>query len=257
MVQIACGCTKQGPGELCERGKKLFAAATQAFQALINGTTTIAGGERWTAYTLAHLAYSDHLRGWWEGDVKVQRGMEGWILSIRICGRWIGHFGTQDEKLVREWLEVQGYQQLVGMGEEAKDRLSGYYRKSDARTVVEGNVPSPLSSEQAGTMGISSEHMGKFAEQAITSDASSSSADLKTQVTVLITLLIARIPNTPTVVAQLFVQRRAANLLRSHGIQVGLQDEQVIQELIKEAVQQKERIQQEKMPTCSLGELEK
>ena len=70
----------------------------------------------------------------------------------------------------------------------------------------------------------------------------SSSVDLKTQVTILVALQIARIPNTPTVVERLFVQRRAVNLLRTHGIQVGSQDERVIQELIEEAVQQKEQM---------------
>ena len=243
MAQIAaCGCTDQGPSETCERGKKLFAAAVQAFQALINGTTTIAGDERWAAYTLAHLAYRDHLRGWWEGDVKVQRGVEGWMISIRFSGRWIGHFDTRDENQVREWLQVQGYQQFVGMGEGTKDHLSGYYRKGDTRLVIEGNMPPHLSSEQVSGMGMSGDQMGKPTAQAIPSSVPSPSVDRKTQVTVLITLLIARIPKTPTVVERLLVQRRAANLLRAHGIQVGPQDERVIQELIEEAVQQKERM---------------
>lgn len=242
MVQISCGCTSQHPGSMCGQGKKLFATANQALQALVNEKAAIAGNERWVLYTLAHLAYSDHLRGWCEGDVKVQRGMQGWIIFTRFCGRWISHFGTQDENLVYDWLQVQGYQQFVGMGEGAKDHLSGYYRKNAARTVVGRNLSSFLSSEQADDIGVSSERPKKFAEQAIASDVSSPSVDLKTQVIILITLLIARIPNTPTAVEQLLVQRRAANLLRAHGIQIGLQDERAIQKLIKEVVQRKERM---------------
>jgi hypothetical protein len=232
MVQIAaCGCTKQGPGETCERGKKLFGAAAQAYQAMIAGTTAIAGEEWWAEYTLAHLAYSDHLLGWCDRDVKVQRGMVAWMVFIRFCGRWVMHFGSQEEDLVREWLQIQGYQQFVGMGKKAKNRLSGYYRKGDAHVVFEGNVPLQIG-------GIPSGRTEKLAEQPV----AASSVDLKAQVTVLVALLVARIPNTPTVVERLFVQRRAAALLRTHGIQVGPPDERVIQELIEEAVQQKERM---------------
>jgi hypothetical protein len=236
MALSSCGCTRQSP--TCERGKKLFAAAAQAFQALGDGTATIAGDELWAAYTLAHLAYIDHLRGWWEGDIKIQRGMDAWMISIRLCGRWIFHFGTQDESLVREWLQVRGYQQFVGKGEHAKDRLSGYYRKGAA---VEGNMSPLLSSEQMNNTSVPDKHMGQFAEQEFTLGIPSQT-DLKTQVAIYIALLVARIPHALTVVEGLFVQRRAANLLRAREIQVGPQDEWTLRELIDEAVQQKERM---------------
>lgn len=242
MGQSSCGCTRQSP--TCERGKKLFATAAQAFQVLVDGTATIASDERWVAYTLAYLAYLDHLRGWWEGDLKVQRTMETWMISIRCCGRWIFHFGMQDESLVREWLHVRGYQHFVGKGEHAKDRLSGYYRKGDVRVdslVVEGNMPPLLSAEHINSTGVSGEHPERLAAQEITPGIPSQT-DLKTQVAMYIALLVARIPHSPTVVERLFVQRRAANLLRAQGIQVGPRDEQTLQELIAEAVHQKERM---------------
>lgn len=241
MAQISCGCTKQGPSLTCERGKNLFAAVSQAFQSLAEGMPALALEEGWAAYTLAYLAYSDHLRGWWEGDVKVQREMGAWMISLRFRGRWIFHFGTQDASLVREWLQVRGYQQFVGKGhdESTKDRLSGYYRKSEIHVGVEGK-PLLLSPEYDGTS-ISGEPTGRLAAQETTA-STASLIDLRTRVTVLIALLVAHIPNTPTVVERLFVQRRAANLLRTHGIQVGTQDERMIQELIEEAVRQKEQM---------------
>src|SRR6266496_6697329 len=113
MVQISCGCTQQNPGPTCERGRELFAAASQAFQDLVTGTAALAGDERRAVYTLAHLAYIDHLRGWWEGDVKVQRRMGIWMIYIRLCGRWIFHFGAKDNTLLKEWLHMRGYQQYV------------------------------------------------------------------------------------------------------------------------------------------------
>jgi hypothetical protein len=236
MRQIACGCTEQGPSSNCERGRRLFGNAVQVLQDLVNGRVTVAGDEQWAMYTLLHQAYIDHLRGWWEGDVKVQRDMEMWMISIRSCGRWIFHFGAQDE-LVREWLQVQGYQQFVGMGAEAKDSLSGYYRRGDVCILTKGNIP-PL---------LSPEYTGKPTTQEVTTRVPSQ-IDLKTQVAISITLLVARIPHSPTGVERLLVQRRAANLLRTHGIQVGSQDERVLQELIEEAIRQKERMNEIPVP---------
>jgi hypothetical protein len=240
MIQIACGCTKQGPGSTCERGKRLFATATQAFQSLGEGAKAIAADERWAAYTIAYLAYQDHLRGWWEGDVKVQRHMGTWMISLRSCGRWIVHFGIQDESLIHEWLHIRGYQQLVGMGREAKDHLSGYYRKGDEHVHV-GQMPSLLSKEGSAGLNRGGKHTGGLAKDEGLS-APPSRVDLKTQMAISIALLVARIPHSPTLVEQLLVQRRAANLLRTRGRQIGPQDEQTLRELIEEAVQQKERL---------------
>ncbi|GCE15079.1 hypothetical protein [Tengunoibacter tsumagoiensis] len=230
MAQTACGCTQQRPSPTCEPGKKLFIRAVEVLPGKDGRTSTPEDDERWEVYTHAYLAYHDHVRGWSEGDVKVQRGMGEWMISLRSYGRWIFHFGTQDASFIYEWLQVKGYQQFVGQGEQARDRLSGFYRKH--------TKPSLLLREPIARGG---EQPAKLAEQE-RAPGVSSHIDLKTLVTILIALLVAHIAHTPTVVERLLVQRRAANLLRVHGIHVGLSDEQVIQELIEEVVRQNERI---------------
>jgi hypothetical protein len=240
MAQISCGCTPSHPGSTCERGKHLFAALDRAAHVLLNGAAT---DEQWTAYTLAHLAYIDHLRGWWEDDVKVQRSLAVWMLFIRFCGRWILHFATQDEDLVGEWLSLRGYRQLAGKGQHATDRLSGYYRRTGPRIAIQEQELLSRLSGPLDRRSVSGEVTGKLTElEATPALLSSPNVDLKTQVTVYIALLVARIPHALTIVDHLFVQRRAANLLRTHGVQVGPRDERILRALIDEAVRQKEQM---------------
>jgi hypothetical protein len=252
MVQISCGCKREHPGSTCERGKQLFAAVDRAAQVLIDRTAT---DEQWAIYTCAYLAYIDHLRGWQEGDVKVQRRMDAWMLSIRFCGRWMLHFATQDEDLVREWLALRGYQQFVGKGQYATDRLSGYYRKTEMGVVVQEQMSLLRLPEPIDEADLSVFHTGRLTERKITPDITSSpDVDLKTLVTVYIALLVAHIPHSLTVVDRLFVQRRAANLLRVHGVQIGPRDERMLQTLIDEAVRQKEQMSPSTRNTQTLEE---
>ncbi|HEY7419194.1 MAG TPA: hypothetical protein VH593_28685, partial [Ktedonobacteraceae bacterium] len=192
---IPCGCNRQGPGSVCERGKKLFTAVTQALQALIDGTAVRAGDERWAAYTYALLTYIDHLRGWREGDVKVQRSMGAWMLFVRSHGQWVFHVGTEDERLVREWLLVRGYQQFVERG--INNPLSGYYRKegdvhASAGRQMMTSLPSGVS--LSGVVVSRNDAGGQEAPALLPS----SSLTLQTQVAISIALLIARIPRIPS-----------------------------------------------------------
>lgn len=235
---ISCGCTRQGPGSVCERGKKLFTVATRIFQDLVEGRSVDASDEWWATYTFALLAYIDHLRGWWAGDVKVQRRMGLWMLFVRSHGQWIFHFGTEDESLVREWLAVREYQQFAGRG--PNDSLSGYYRKGDVRTNGEESMMSPsFSREQSSGVVVSRDH----AEKLETPDLLSSSLlDLQTQMAIYIAMLIAHIPHIPTTMERLLVRQRAASVLQARGIQLGPPDEQLLQAIFEEAIRQQAQI---------------
>lgn len=235
---IPCGCNRQGPGPACERGRKLFIAVTQTLQALVEGTAARAGDERWAAYTYALFAYIDHLRGWWEGDVKVQRSMGTWLLFVRSHGRWVFHLGTEDESLMREWLAVRGYQQFVERG--INNPLSGYYRKGDEHASAERQVMTPLPSG-ASLGGIVGQESGAGRLE-VPALLPSSPLALQTQVAVSIALLIAHIPHRPTTMERLLVQQRAASVLQSCGIQPGPPDEQVLQAIIEEAIRQQEQM---------------
>ncbi len=242
MAQISCGCTPQRADATCERGSKLFAAASHAFQDIIRETATTAYEKR-QAYTLAHLAYIDHLHGWWEGDRKVLRRMDTWIVYVRLSGRWMFHFETKDDTLLKEWLRVKGYQQFVkGGGKQAQDHLSGYYRKIEG-AIAEDTLPLSLSPEQMSDPGISSEYSERLVGLEVPSPLPfSSHIDLKTRVTVFITLLVARIPHSFTLVDRLHIQQRATHLLRTYGIPIGPRDDQALRALIDEAIQQNEEM---------------
>jgi hypothetical protein len=121
-----------------------------------------------------------------------------------------------------------------------KDCLSGYYRKDNEHVLVE-QTPPFLSEEDSGGLDRGGKHTGGLAKHEGIS-APPSRVDLKTQMAISIALLVARIPHSPTLVEQLLVQRRAANLLRTHGMQIGPQDEQTLRDLIEESVQQKESL---------------
>jgi hypothetical protein len=235
---IPCGCTRNSPGRACERGRKLFTAVTQTLQSLIEGTAASADDERWAAYAFALFAYIDHLRGWWDGDIKVQRRIGVCMLFVRSHGQWVFLFGAEDESLIHEWLAVRGYWQFVGRG--MNDPISGYYRKSDARTgVAEQKIPSPLASEQQSSVVIFRDEAGRLEAPDL---LPSSPLDLQTRVAVYIALLIACIPRTPTTMERLQIQRKAVRVLQSRGIQPGPPDEQVLQAMIEEAVRQQEQM---------------
>ncbi len=243
MAQISCGCTPQRADATCERGSKLFAAAaSHAFQDLIRETATTAYEKR-QAYTLAHLAYIDHLHGWWEGDRKVLRRMDAWIVYVRLSGRWMFHFETKDDTLLKEWLRVKGYQQFVkGGGTQAHDHLSGYYRKIDG-SITEDILPPPLSLEPMSSPGVSNDHSERLVGRELPSPLPfSSPIDLKIRVTVFIALLVACIPHAPTLLDRLHIQQCATHLLRTYGIPIGPQDDQTLRALIDEAIQQHEEM---------------
>jgi len=137
MTSVSCGCTTQGPGRECTDGGKLYAAASRAFQDLFNGKT-ITDDERWIIYSLSRLAYIDHLNGWKDGDVKIQRRAGFGMVFTRFCGQWIFQFGTKNDVLLVDWLRNRGYQLLVQVkNTRPRDQLLGYYRmyrKNDPKT---------------------------------------------------------------------------------------------------------------------------
>jgi hypothetical protein len=70
----------------------------------------------------------------------------------------------------------------------------------------------------------------------------SSSVDLKTRITVSLTLHVARISHTPTLLDRLHLQQHATKLLLTHGIPIGPRDGQTLRALIDEAIQQNEEM---------------
>ena len=237
MAQISCGCTPQQADATCERGSKLFAAASQAFHDLSKGTAQLMDARR-QAYMLAHQAYLDHLHGWREGDRKVLRRRDTWIVYVRLSGEWIFHFEAPDDTLLQEWLTLKGYRQFVkGGGKHAHDQLAGYYR-----TFGEGAHPlSPFEQTSGpGASPSSSESLAGLDTPA--SPPFSSSVDLKTRVAISLALHVARIPHAPTLLDRLHLQQHATKLLLAHGIPIGPRDGQTLRALIDEAIQQNEEM---------------
>ena len=244
MKHAQCGCTQDVPSPKCEKGKELFTAASQAFQNIFGGMAVIARDERWTVYALARFAYIDHLNGWQEGDIKVQRRTGFWMIHARSCGQWIFQFGTKNDDILVAWLSDRGYHQYVQIkSHQPKKQLLGYYHKSNTKAFYNiekrTSPPDSASTLQEDTFLSGEREMMEQREQAV---ASNSLFDLKTLVTIRIALLVAQFPKPLTIVDRLLVQRRAADFLRVHGVQVGVGDERTLGELIDEAIQQKEII---------------
>jgi hypothetical protein len=237
MAQISCGCTPQQADATCERGSKLFAAASQAFHDLSKGTAPLTNARRQTS-TLAHRAYLDHLRGWQEGDRKVLRRRDTWMVYVRLSGEWVFHFETSNDTRLQEWLALKGYQQFVkGGGKQAQDQLAGYYRTIAVST---HSLPPLELVDSPGTSPSSSESLAGLDMPA--SAPFPSSVDLKTRIAVSLALHVARIPHTPTLLDRLHLQQHATKLLLAHGIPIGPRDGQTLRALIDEAIQQNEEM---------------
>lgn len=237
MAQISCGCTPQQADATCERGSKLFAVASHAFHDLSKGTAPLTNARRQT-YTLAHRAYLDHLRGWREGDRKVLRRRDTWIVYVRLSGEWVFHFETSNDTLLQEWLAMKGYQQFVkGGGKQTQDQLAGYYRTT-------GESTHPLApfkqTSSHGALPSSSESLAGL--DMLAPAPFSSSVDLKTRIAVSLALYVTRIPHTPALLDRLHLQQHATKLLLAHRIPIGPRDGQTLRALIDEAIQQNEEM---------------
>ena len=121
-------------GAACGRGTVLFAAMVQAWQRLVGRRVLMPGDEYWTVYAVARDAYLDHLRGWQEGDMKVQREIGMWMLYTRCCGQWVLQFATREERCVMDWLNGRRYQQCVRATAQ-RHWLAGYYRQAQPEVV--------------------------------------------------------------------------------------------------------------------------
>ena len=242
MTHNSCGCTREKPGPGCEEGERLYATAMQAFQHVVNGPPMAANGERRAVYLLAYYAYTDHCKGWQEGDVKVQRKQGFWIIAARFCGQWVLQFGTQDTALLEDWLSLRGYEQFVQVhNAQSTDHFLGYYRKSatsDQQSSTEGTHL--LTARGAPPSLLAEREVPTPAPQASAPGVPfSSSIDLTARVAIHIALMVARCARPLTVVDRLSVQRRAARLLQDHGVHTTPRDEQMLSALIEEAIQQK------------------
>ncbi len=233
MQHHACGCTLGGPG--CEQGHKLFAQAEHTLSTI--QIPSWEGGPPWINYHLARLVYLDHLNGLQEGDVKVRQERGNWAAYRRSCGQWIVWLEGEEQQLLAR-LHLGGYRKSgPRLTNSPIARSLGYYRKQESRAAP-GETPASASLTEPGArdgMAVS--------EQAVLPTASQinppTGLDLKTQVTLLIALLVGEFPRPLTAVDRLWVQQRATSLLMAHGMAIGLQDERAIVELIDGAVQQK------------------
>lgn len=262
MGRNVCGCTTQGPGPECNDGEVLYTVAARALQDLFYGRA-ITNEEQWIICSLTRLAYIDHLNGWQEGDVKIQRraGME--MVFTRFSGQWIFQFGTKDDALLVDWLRNRGYQQYVQVkSKRPADQFLGYYRmygKDDERNNSSERFPAQVREISGDASPIlDGRIMAPRSRSAVSSPPSSSALDLATRIAIRIALLVARCTRVLTLFDRLSVQQDAARLLQEHGIVIGQSDERALQEIIDEAVQQKEqlhsRLDRSTRPLSSQGE---
>ena len=227
---MRCGCSLQRPE--CAVGKRLFAALMQASQrvALL---TERERAQQWEQVHRARRAYVDHVWGWRQGDVRVRYEEGRWCLERREREQWVFRVVGREEAALHAWLKEQGfwrYAQLDGDGQ--KDRLTGYYHQ---RTTSGEQARSPVASAVAQTLPKDAHRPSQEAvplEHVLRPEL-----DLKTQLALVIAVLVGRETPPLTPGDRLSIQRKAVEWLLVQGVPLIREDEvKTITILIEEAI---------------------
>jgi hypothetical protein len=224
-----CGCTLTLYHPQCAIGGELFATIDQSQQAF-----QTASGERretaWEALAQARIAYTDHVHGWRQGDMRIRQEGGRWRLERRHQEQWIFQVSMTGEETLRVWLKGHRFWRYAQIdGGEPQDRLTGYYHQRNApasQIRIDGvNTPFPT--------GPGEQEMQRHVPQSAHAEV-----DQKTEMALLIAVLVGRFARPLTVVDRLSLQRKAVHWLLSRGgmQQIEAGEWHVIDLLIEQAI---------------------
>lgn len=221
-----CGCTLNSPG--CERGRILFRTAQQMAHSMHHPSLQ-QRNDHWLAQHLAQLAYLDHVNGWCDGDIKVQRKTGIWMVFVRLGGQWIFWFASHDAGILRLWLADRGYEQYVCVARPQRfgarrppESLLGYYHRTISRQTATFAAETQRSLFPDGAPGAEG----------------TTPLDPETQGAILVALLLAPVQRELTRRERLEAQRSIVRLLSSCGKEVGWREERIIAHMIEEVARQ-------------------
>lgn len=222
-----CGCTLQH--SQCALGEELFTAILQLQQAF-HATSGEQRDTAWEALSQARIAYSDHMHGWRQGDVRIRQDGGRWLLERRHQEQWTFQLSIAVEETLRVWLKGHRFWRYAQIdGGEPQDRVTGYYHQRNGR-VRQTRLDGLNTSFTTGLLPQETRrHVPPLMPQA--------KVDQKAELALLIALLVGRSPRQLTVVDRLYIQRKAVNWLVSSGIQpIEAGDRQAIDIFIEKAI---------------------
>lgn len=232
---MQCGCTMYYPG--CASGEALFAALIQAQHRLNTASREDREGQ-WATFSLARLAYLDHLHGWRQGDFRVRNQRGTWLVEQHQQDQWPLQFGTNNETELRNWLRESFWRYAQLEEVECRDRLTGYYHRRPSPTALGEN-------SWEHTRPLAQVVMGQQREHALSTEAAQPELDCRTQVALLIAVQIGHASHPPTPLESLTLQRKAVDLLVSSREQpIRAEDITWIQVVMEEAARLRETLPQ-------------
>jgi len=221
----------------CARGEALFAVLIQVRHHL-NTASREDREEQWKTFSLARLAYLDHLHGWRQGDLRVRHRGRTWLVEQRQQDQWLLQFGTSDEAELRRWLR-EGFWRYAQLEDvELRDRLTGYYHRRPAPAVISDSSHAP-------TRPLAQVVMRQQRQHVPSTEGTRPELDCRTRVVLLIAVQIGCASHPPTPLESLTLQHKAVDLLVSSGEQpIRAEDITWIQAVMEEAARLREMQQQ-------------
>ena len=246
---MRCRCTTDYPG--CARGEVLFAALIQA-QHHLNTASREDREEQWKTFSLARLAYLDHLHGWRQGDLRVRHRGRSWLVEQRQQDQWPLQFGTSDEAELQRWLRESFWRYAQLDGQEYRDRLTGYYHRRSSPAFLSESSRVHTRPPAQPAMGPRRGHTRSALDPS--KEVARPELDCRTRVALMIVVQIGHASHPLTPLDHLTLQRKAVDLLLANGERIAAGDITWIQVVIEEAVRLRETLRDAQDMPCPEGE---